>query len=383
MFSYIKGFLQSSPLLNDLIEGITRDEIMLKGGIRIVVMANSFRTSRGATLLAVIGDEIAYWRSEDTATPDIETYRAVLPSLIASGGLWIAISTGYRRQGLLYEKNRDFYGQNNDDVLAIAGATETFNPTIDPELIAKAREEDVESSEAEWSGGWRRDIAAFLSDKDIEAAIDFDRPMELPPRSGLKYRAFCDPSGGRHDAFAIAIGHFTGTRESGRFVLDVVRGAQPPFDPQAVVKEHAALLKDYKLHEIVGDNYSAEWAVSAYKDAGIKYTRSEKTKSALYLEAQTLFARGGISLPDHKILLRELRLLERRVHRSGRDTVDHGRAGRDDHANATLACAALTMARGYRTNLDWVCSASELDNRSLNRLAQLQFNAFVMAGGYK
>ena len=42
----------------------------------------------------------------------------------------------------------------------------------------------------------------------------------------------------------------------------------------------------YKLHEITGDNYSAEWAVSAYKDSGIKYTRSEKTKSALYLEAR-------------------------------------------------------------------------------------------------
>ena len=153
---------------------------------------------------------------------------------------------------------------------------------------------------------------------------------------------------------------------------------QPPFDPQAVVKEHAALLKDYKLHEITGDNYSAEWAVSAYKDAGIKYTRSEKTKSALYLEAQTLFARGGISLPDHKILLRELRLLERRVHRSGKDTVDHGRSGRDDHANAVLACAALTMARGYRVSLDWVCSDRELN---LNREAQLAFNRFVMSGG--
>ena len=69
----------------------------------------------------------------------------------------------------------------HDDVLAIAGATETFNPTIDPELIAKARDEDVESSEAEWSGGWRRDIAAFLSDRDIEAAVDYDQPAELPP----------------------------------------------------------------------------------------------------------------------------------------------------------------------------------------------------------
>jgi hypothetical protein len=37
------------------------------------------------------------------------------------------------------------------------------------------------------------------------------------------------------------------------------------------------------------------------------------------------FARG---------LVRELRLLERHTHRSGRDTVDHGRNGSDDFANS-------------------------------------------------
>jgi hypothetical protein len=37
--------------------------------------------------------------------------------------------------------------------------------------------------------------------------------------------------------------------------------------------------------------------------------------------------------------VRELRLLERATHRSGRDTVDHPKAGHDDHANA--ACGAI------------------------------------------
>ena len=119
---------------------------------------------------------------------------------------------------------------------------------------------------------------------------------------------------------------------------------------------------------MTGDAYAAEWVETAFRDAGVKYVRSEKPKSALYLEAQTLFARGGISLPNHPVLLRELRLLERRTHRSGRDTVDHGLRGHDDYANAMLGCAALTMRRGYRTSLDWVCSDDEL---SLHRSEQL------------
>ena len=62
------GFLMSSPLLAGQVEGITRDEIMLKGDICISVTTNSFRTARGKTLLACIGDEVAYWRDEDTAS---------------------------------------------------------------------------------------------------------------------------------------------------------------------------------------------------------------------------------------------------------------------------------------------------------------------------
>ena len=113
-----KGFLTSSPLLAGQIESINRDEIMLRGDICISVMTNSFRICAWHDVVGVaLAMKSAYWKDETTAEPDIETYRAVLPSLMASGGLWVAISTGYRRQGLLFEKHRDFFGQNNDDVL--------------------------------------------------------------------------------------------------------------------------------------------------------------------------------------------------------------------------------------------------------------------------
>jgi hypothetical protein len=169
----------------------------------------------------IIGDEVAFWRDDSSTQPDIETYRATLPSVVAPHGMWIGISTGYGRIGLLHQKHRDFYGRSSDDVLVVSGATETFNTTINPELIAKAREEDAESAEAEWDGGFRREIAAFLSEADIEAATDHDHPLELPPRSGVRYRGFADPSGGRHDSFTLAIGHFQGTKSEGRFVLEI------------------------------------------------------------------------------------------------------------------------------------------------------------------
>jgi hypothetical protein len=44
-------------------------------------------------------------------------------------------------------------------------------------------------------------------------------------------------------------------------------------------------------------------------------------------------------------LIRELRLLERHTHRSGKDTVDHGRNGSDDHANAVCGLLRTLVAR--------------------------------------
>ena len=57
-----------------------------------------------------------------------------------------------------------------------------------------------------------------------------------------------------------------------------MRGAQPPFDPQEVTKEYAALLREYGLHEVTGDNYAAAWVETAFKDAGIKYVRSREAE---------------------------------------------------------------------------------------------------------
>src|SRR5262249_10758146 len=76
----------------------------------------------------------------------------------------------------------------------------------------------------------------------------------------------------------------------------------------------------------------------------ITYQRSELAKSQIYLEALPCFTRGAVLLPNHARLLRELRLLERRTHRSGRDTIDHGPRGHDDLANCV--CGVLRLMSG-------------------------------------
>ena len=76
-------------------------------------------------------DEVARWRDELSAAPDTETYRSVLPSLLTTRGMLVGISTGYRRTGLLYQKHRDFFGQDSDDTPVVQGSTQRFNGTLD------------------------------------------------------------------------------------------------------------------------------------------------------------------------------------------------------------------------------------------------------------
>jgi hypothetical protein len=366
VFDYVLGFIDSSPVLKR--EVVRRrnsnqvTELRFKNNIAVSVVPSNFRTIRGRTLVGCVLDEVSFFRDEASANPDVEVYRSVMPALVASGGMLVAISSPYRRIGLMFQKHRDFFAVDSDEVLCINGATSLFNPTIDPAEIAAASAADPEASGAEWRGEWRDDIAGFLDERLIEMALDRDRPLELPRQPGIRFCAFADPSAGRGDSFGLCIGHVE--KLSKRFVVDVVRDWRAPFDPGVVVPQVCALLTEYKLKDVMGDHFGSEFVVSLFKDHGVKYIGTEKRKSVLYMEALGFFTRGLISIPDNPVLVRELRLLERKTHRSGQDTVDHPRGAHDDLANAVCGCAvhaATTAKRWAASSLHWVDGSSPDD----------------------
>src|SRR6516165_3606339 len=183
VFSYVRGLLESAPALRAEIVNVSRYEIELKNGIVIAVHSNSFRTVRGRSLVAGIFDETAFWRDETSALPDIETYRAVLPSLATTNGMLIGISTPYRRLGLLYQKHRDHFGQDGDDVLVVQGRSQAFNPTLADSVIAAQRAADPGGAVSEWDALFRSDISSWLDDEQLNRAIGFGRPHESRNRA--------------------------------------------------------------------------------------------------------------------------------------------------------------------------------------------------------
>jgi hypothetical protein len=99
------------------------------------------------------------------------------------------------------------------------------------------------------------------------------------------------------------------------------------------------------------DAFAGEWTAGAFADAGARYEKSPHPKSTLYLESLPAFNRGAVSVPDHPTLLKELRALERRVHRSGKDTVDHGRRGSDDYANSLAGAMYIAFRETRRPKM--------------------------------
>ncbi len=335
---YIRAFFAAIPDLGAMVTRETRLCLELSNGVNIAVATNSFRQARGRTIALAIFDECAFWRDESSATPDLETYRAVLPSLATlPGAMLIGISSPYRKSGLLFEKWKAHLGKNSDDVLVIQAPSLALNPTLDPAIVARAYEADPQAARAEWGGEFRDDISTFVPVELIETAVDVGVTVR-PPRPGAFYRAFVDAASGvGQDSFALGVAHADGKD----VILDLAHEIQPPFNPQSAVAEVAALLKSYGVRSCVGDKYSAGFVIEAFRKHGITYSYSERDRSQIYIEALPLFTAGRARLVDNKKLVMQFASLERRTSPVGRDRVDHGREGHDDLCNAAAGALAL------------------------------------------
>ena len=93
---------------------------------------------------------------------------------------------------------------------------------------------------------------------------------------------------------------------------------KPPFSPNDVVLEFAALLKTYRVRTISGDRYGGEWPRERFRIVGIAYDLSNRSKSDLYRDMLPLLNSGKVELLDHPRLVSQLCGLERRTARGGR-----------------------------------------------------------------
>jgi hypothetical protein len=344
VFRYVCGLFDAVPMLGRLVTDRTRDALRLANGIDIEIHTASFRSTRGYTVVAAVLDECAYFPTDDSANPDTEIVNAIRPGMASvPEALLVGISSPYARRGELWRAYEHHYAKDGDPVLVWKASTQSMNPSVNSAVIDRATEDDPARAAAEYGAEFRRDVEGYVSREAVMACVASER-RELPPVSGVNYVAFVDPSGGSADSFTLAVAH----RQGERGVLDCIRERRPPFSPDAVVTEYAALLKSYRVTTVRGDHYAGSWPADRFRAHGIRYQPAERTKSEIYAALLPLLNAGRVELLDERRLLAQLLGLERRTARGGRDSIDHAPgSAHDDVANAVAG--ALVFVTGQRS----------------------------------
>lgn len=321
---YIGGLLAENAMLKQTIINQGRESIELNNSCIIEVGTASFRSTRGYTYAAVIADEIAFWRSDDSANPDTEILQAVRPGLATLEGKLICLSSPYAKRGELWRTYSKYFGKEGRILVAQAPSM-TMNPTLPQRVIDDAMERDASAARAEYLAEFRDDLEAFISREIVEAAVR-QGPLENPIQNS-KYFAFVDPAGGGRDEFCLAIGH----KDGDRAIVDCLRARKGT--PANIAAEYAELLKQYGLRVVTGDRYAGSWPSDEFQRHGINYRQAKKPKSDLYLDLLPALNSGRVELPPCEKLVNQISGLERRTSRSGRDSIDHPPNGSDDRAN--------------------------------------------------
>lgn len=198
VFRYISGLIDSCPMLNAMVVREDKESIELSNRTAIEVHTASFRATRGYTVSFCCCDEVAFWRSEDSANPDTEILNAIRPAMASLEGRLVALSSPYSKRGALWDAYRRYYATEDAHSLVAQAASKTMNPSLPQRVIDQAYDRDPESAKAEYGALFRSDLEAFIDRAAIESVTRAD-PLELPFNSRNRYVAFVDPAGGGQD----------------------------------------------------------------------------------------------------------------------------------------------------------------------------------------
>ena len=340
LLRYAREPFETVPAFSREVVRQTADSIELANGVSLSAYPCRPPAIRGLRACIVVVDELAFFTATDGRPVDQEMLRVARGRVATTGGRIIVLSSPYAQAGALYEMHRKHYGQDSDTLVWQASAPD-MNPTLPADYLQRMERDDPEAYRSEVLGEFRAGVSTFFDPDALSDVIDAG-VRERAPQDGVPYVGFADAaSGSGKDAFTLAIAH----RDGERAVLDVCRAWRPPFNPSGVIAEAAQVLRDYRCSTVEGDRYAPGFVEEGFRSQDISYRTASRTRSELYLELLPAVNAGSCILLDDTTLIKELRGLERRRGRAGRDTVDHRPGAHDDKSNAA---AGALVALGKR-----------------------------------
>ena len=343
-FKFLKKFIEASPILEQKVLNIRKDEIELRNGVSIVCRPCSYITIRGVPVICAICDEMAFWRHEETAAnPEQEVIDAIRPAMATVRHTkLIKVSTPYRKEGILWW---EFQQRGELDHPVWQLSTEEMNPAVSKTFLDKAQRSNEETFRREHLAEFTDSVLGWISPEILEQCI-MRGHREMPRVFDATYVAAIDPAF-RSSDFGFAIAHRS---RNGSITIDHVAKwtgtKNVPLSAKLVCESVAETLRRYGINSIVGDQFCFPVLRQHFDTLGVFYrefTFGAHTRASLFGNLRQLMGQQKIAIVDEPELLRQLRSLEEVRTASGQVDIRTPR-GKDDLA-IVVALAAFELSR--------------------------------------
>jgi hypothetical protein len=344
-FRAIRRYIMSSPVLSKHVIRVFKDEIKLDNGITICCGTASYVAVRGVTIVAVICDEMAFWRHDETsANPEQEILDALRPGMATvRNPKLIKISTPFRKEGILWNEYQ-MRAQLEFPVWQVS--TQEMNPTISSRVLNKAQRLDEQKYRREYLAEFCENIASWIEYDTLQACVVPNR-RELPPVAEFEYMAVIDP-GFVHSDFALAILQLSPDGIIALCQLRSWRGSKKqPIAFGWVCRQIKQQLDEYGINRVITDQYYAQAVIQELSKLGVVAEQrafSGSTRATIFSNLRHLLVEQKIELLDSPELLSQLRSLEEERTERGQINIRARGQNRDDLA-VVVALGANELSR--------------------------------------
>ena len=330
--------VQRSPLLSPLVESVSDDELTFANGTTFAAFPCTSRGGRGWPVFYLALDELAHMVDAEGSNVAADTVvRAMLPATAQFGDAArvLACSTPWGSDGAFAELYAKAESGELPDARAHRATTAETNPTIDPDYLAAEQRRDPDGFRAEYLAEFVGSGGAFLDADNVQAAVTLER--DLDPSDAEGWVAGLDPAFSSDPFGCVLVGRALG--DPRRLVVGRVRSWEP-LRRRSLSLEEARTVEDATLAEVAAlcRHFGARAVTDQFKAAGVAdrlrrfgvpvtvHPMTAPTKDSAFGFLRARVNEGSVELPEHPLLIRELRAIRTR-YSAGRSSVVLPRIG--------------------------------------------------------
>jgi len=270
-------------------------------------------------------DEAPRMTGREASVVNLEDARTAVIGRLLPGAQALYIGSPWAPYGPVFDMVEEGFGHPTEGMVVMRGTGPMLNPKWwTPERCDELAEVDPLAYQTDVMGEFADPEAGLLNPVSLKACTR-KGPVELPFEFGGRYAAAIDPSDGesRGNPWTLVVLRIVAEQRGGKLLPRAIvayanewRGTRP----DKCLQEIAAVCKSYQLTSAATDQYASASNRDLARRHGLalevdQSTQAKKVES--YTNLATFVHTERIELPAHKVLIRDLRAVKKRVTQGG------------------------------------------------------------------